>query len=544
MLGKIIFLIIFACFTILYFSFTSFAYGYTCAEKYQYCKYDLPNACSSSDNCSWEIQQCWDEYVNYDECGTPPIKKERFEFDIDVQTFAYVGQNDIVSIPIEITPIKGEPQVVNLWTGDWSSVGISAWIEPSAVSPDNLHATLIVQTRNTPSDQYIFEIHGSTAGTMFTSVDSVTVTVEDSDALLPTDKALQFYQDKNYQVAITMFNEILEANPDDVIALMGKGSSLRELGNYDEAITIFSKILDIEPNNTFALNEIGQIFYYQEEYDTALFYFKKAQSIEPDNEDHRYNVESTMEKINQDNVGVPTKCSGSIINFDSTIYSINDSIDITIISPDVNKSPEIEEAVIVDVISGGSSRILSISETSQDTGIFSTSVKIHDFISSDSDDIVVRYFDSCENKYYEEKISIVSDNSLDDKNGGGCLIATATYGTELAPQVQQLREIRDSTLLQTNSGSAFMTGFNTFYHSFSPTIADLERQNPAFKQAVKLTITPLLSSLSLLQYVDVDSEAEMLGYGIGIILLNIGMYFVGPAFLIVGLKSKFSKIYA
>ncbi|GFN40677.1 MAG: hypothetical protein YK1309IOTA_2240001, partial [Marine Group I thaumarchaeote] len=30
--------------------------------------------------------------------------------------------------------------------------------------------------------------------------------------------------------------------------------------------------------------------------------------------------------------------------------------------------------------------------------------------------------------------------------GGGCLIATATYGTELAPQVQQLRELRDSSL--------------------------------------------------------------------------------------------------
>ncbi len=35
--------------------------------------------------------------------------------------------------------------------------------------------------------------------------------------------------------------------------------------------------------------------------------------------------------------------------------------------------------------------------------------------------------------------------------GGGCLIATATFGSELAPQVQQLRELRDGKLLQTNS---------------------------------------------------------------------------------------------
>jgi hypothetical protein len=120
--------------------------------------------------------------------------------------------------------------------------------------------------------------------------------------------------------------------------------------------------------------------------------------------------------------------------------------------------------------------------------------------------------------------------ALDTK--GGCLIATATYGSELAPQVQFLREIRDNTVLSTASGTSFMTAFNAFYYSFSPSIADLERQNPVFKEMVKVTITPLLSSLSLLQYVEIDSEAEMLGYGISIILLNIGMYFVVPAIFI------------
>ena len=127
--------------------------------------------------------------------------------------------------------------------------------------------------------------------------------------------------------------------------------------------------------------------------------------------------------------------------------------------------------------------------------------------------------------------------SLPPVRVGGCLIATASYGSELAPQVQQLRELRDNTVLQTESGSAFMAGFNQFYYSFSPTIADYERENPAFKEAVKLTLTPLLTSLTLLQYADIDSESEMLGYGIGIILLNIGMYFVVPAVLIMRVRS-------
>jgi len=128
-----------------------------------------------------------------------------------------------------------------------------------------------------------------------------------------------------------------------------------------------------------------------------------------------------------------------------------------------------------------------------------------------------------------------------DPGGGGCLIATATFGSELAPQVQQLRELRDSKLLQTNSGLAFMELFNQFYYSFSPTVADLERENPVFKEAVKLTITPLLTSLSLLNYVDMDSEVEVLGYGISLILLNVGMYFVAPVMVIAKIRPKKNK---
>ena len=128
--------------------------------------------------------------------------------------------------------------------------------------------------------------------------------------------------------------------------------------------------------------------------------------------------------------------------------------------------------------------------------------------------------------------------TMDKYNGGGCLIATAAFGSELAPQVQLLREIRDNTILQTKSGSAFMTGFNQLYYSFSPTIADYERDNIIFKEAVKLTLIPLLTSLTLLQYADIDSESEMLVYGIGIILLNIGMYFVAPAVLIMKIRKR------
>lgn len=125
-------------------------------------------------------------------------------------------------------------------------------------------------------------------------------------------------------------------------------------------------------------------------------------------------------------------------------------------------------------------------------------------------------------------------------NGGGCLIATATYDSELSTQVQHLREIRDNKLLQTESGRSFMNSFNLIYYLFSPSIADYERENPMFKDTVKVLLTPLISSLSVLDYVSMDTEYEVLGYGSGLIMLNLGMYFVAPTLLIMRL-SKLKK---
>ena len=132
-----------------------------------------------------------------------------------------------------------------------------------------------------------------------------------------------------------------------------------------------------------------------------------------------------------------------------------------------------------------------------------------------------------EDTMMEEEDTMMEEEAAAD--GGGCLIATAAYGSELAPQVQFLREVRDNTLLSTTSGATFMTGFSQFYYSFSPAVADLERENPAFREAVKLFITPMLSTLSIMTLADEGSEAQVLGLGISVIALNLGMYIAAPA---------------
>jgi len=130
-----------------------------------------------------------------------------------------------------------------------------------------------------------------------------------------------------------------------------------------------------------------------------------------------------------------------------------------------------------------------------------------------------------------ELVNGICQVKTEEPNGGGCLIATAAYGSELAPQVQFLREIRDNTVMSTSSGIAFMSGFNQLYYSFSPTIADMERENPMFQEAVRAFITPMVSTLSIMTLAEDGNESQVFGLGASIIALNLGMYIAAPALI-------------
>ena len=114
----------------------------------------------------------------------------------------------------------------------------------------------------------------------------------------------------------------------------------------------------------------------------------------------------------------------------------------------------------------------------------------------------------------------------DDERGGGCLIATAAYGSEMAPQVQLLREIRDNQLAQTQAGSSFVEGFNVVYYSFSPHVADYERENPVFRDMVRTLLTPMLYTLGIMEHA--GSESEVLAYGTAALLAILMIYVGAP----------------
>ena len=81
-----------------------------------------------------------------------------------------------------------------------------------------------------------------------------------------------------------------------------------------------------------------------------------------------------------------------------------------------------------------------------------------------------------------------------------------------------------------------MGTFNDIYYSFSTIIADYERENPYFKEALNLAITPMISTLSLME--NANSENEVLSIGISVIALNLGMYLGVPAIVIVKIRKR------
>jgi hypothetical protein len=125
----------------------------------------------------------------------------------------------------------------------------------------------------------------------------------------------------------------------------------------------------------------------------------------------------------------------------------------------------------------------------------------------------------------------------------GCLIATAAFGSELMPQVQFLRDFRDHRILSTTTGSSFMNVFNSWYYSFSPSVADYEREQPWLQIMVKTAIYPLLGILSVAEkgYGMADGEGGSVLAGFVASTL-IGMVYLSPAVVAIRKKVNTKKL--
>lgn len=77
-----------------------------------------------------------------------------------------------------------------------------------------------------------------------------------------------------------------------------------------------------------------------------------------------------------------------------------------------------------------------------------------------------------------------------------CLIATAAYGSPISPQVNFLRSIRDEVLKKTHFGALFVEAYEWIYYKFSPQVAEIMTQKPAFKKLMRwVVVNPIVHVL-------------------------------------------------
>jgi hypothetical protein len=127
--------------------------------------------------------------------------------------------------------------------------------------------------------------------------------------------------------------------------------------------------------------------------------------------------------------------------------------------------------------------------------------------------------------------SASSSSSQSSSPPSKCFIATATYGSEIAPEVALLRNFRDAQVLRTSAGASFMQAFNAFYYSFSPQVASFISSNGVVRAAMKVILYPLIGILFLsskiFQISSVNGELAITISGI-FAALGIGAVYIGP----------------
>lgn len=81
--------------------------------------------------------------------------------------------------------------------------------------------------------------------------------------------------------ALTIFEEVLRVEPENIDAITGKGLTLMKLKRFDEAEKCFDQSLEICENISALLNK-GIILKQKNDSEKAIVYFDKALKLNPD----------------------------------------------------------------------------------------------------------------------------------------------------------------------------------------------------------------------------------------------------------------------
>jgi hypothetical protein len=212
--------------------------------------------------------------------------------------------------------------------------------------------------------------------------------------------------------------------------------------------------------------------------------------------------------------------NGSSTSFTITIYSLNDFVGDVDLSASVPVASGITGSLspsTVPITAGGSATSKLMITTAPTAPAGQGSISVTGTSDSKSKEVTVTL-------------------TVSPTAGLPCIIATAAYGSEIAPEVYFLRFFRDTSIQTSFAGSQFMNVFNAWYYSFSPTVAEHVKNNMAFRHVVQAAIYPLLASLYVAQwsYSGLSFAPELAVVVAGLVASSlIGVIYFAPITLLV-----------
>jgi hypothetical protein len=212
--------------------------------------------------------------------------------------------------------------------------------------------------------------------------------------------------------------------------------------------------------------------------------------------------------------------NGSSTSFTITIYSLNDftgDVDLSVSVPVASGITGSLSPSTVPIPAGGSATSKLMITTAPTAPAGQGSISVTGTSDSKSKEVTVTL-------------------TVSPTAGLPCIIATAAYGSEIAPEVYFLRFFRDTSIQTSFAGSQFMNVFNAWYYSFSPTVAEHVKNNMVFRNVVQAAIYPLLASLYVAQwsYSGLSFAPELAVVVAGLVASSlIGVVYFAPITLLV-----------
>ncbi|MEM8939975.1 MAG: tetratricopeptide repeat protein [Bacteroidota bacterium] len=89
------------------------------------------------------------------------------------------------------------------------------------------------------------------------------------------------YESKEFIHAVEYYTKAIENNPEDDLALIGRGKACLRTNKFEEARNDFVRALQLNPKRTETFYLIGNSFFYERSYNEALGFYEHYLSIDP-----------------------------------------------------------------------------------------------------------------------------------------------------------------------------------------------------------------------------------------------------------------------